>query len=117
MVKKGYVPERGDAVWLSFDPQLGHEQAGRRPALVISPALYNGKVGLGLFRPITSQPKGYTWEVAIPKGYKVAGVVLSDQVRSFDWSARQAKFICKRPAEVFREVFQKISPLIEPEDE
>jgi mRNA interferase MazF len=115
VVKKGYVPDRGDAVWLSFDPQAGHEQAGRRPALVLSPASYNGKVGLGLFCPITSQVKGYTWEVPIPAGQKVAGAVLADQVKSFDWKARKAAHICALPGEVVEEVLQRLVPLLEPE--
>jgi mRNA interferase MazF len=84
VVRKRYVPERGDAVWLHFDPQAGHEQSGRRPALVLSPASYNGKVGLGLFCPITRKAKGYTREVEIPPGYPVTGAVLSDRVRSAD---------------------------------
>lgn len=87
-----YVPRRGDIVWLSFTPQAGHEQAGRRPALVLSPSAYNGKVGLALFCPITSRAKGYPFEVAIPNGLAVTGVVLADQVKSLDWRARQAEF-------------------------
>ena len=86
-----YVPQRGDIVWLSFQPQTGREQAGRRPALVLSPAAYNAKVGLGLFCPITSRVKGYPFEVAIPPGLAVSGVVLADQVRSLDWRARRAE--------------------------
>ena len=117
MVKRRYVPDRGDAVWLSFDPQAGHEQAGRRPALVLSPASYNGKVGLGLFCPITSQAKGYAWEVPIPAGQKVSGAVLSDQVKSFDWKARQAAPICTLPDEVVEEVLQRLAPLLEPDEE
>ncbi|MCI0456493.1 MAG: type II toxin-antitoxin system PemK/MazF family toxin [Gemmataceae bacterium] len=114
MVKKNYVPERGDAVWLSFDPQTGREQAGRRPALVLSPSEYNGKVGLAIFCPITNQPKDYNWEVAIPKGHKVKGAVLSDQVRSLDWRQRKADFLCKLPEEVLTEVLEKLAPLLEP---
>ena len=82
-----YVPRRGDIVWLSFTPQAGHEQAGRRPALVLSPSAYNRKVGLALFCPVTSRVKGYPFEVTVPKGLSVAGVVLADQVKSLDWQA------------------------------
>jgi mRNA interferase MazF len=74
-----YVPERGDLVWLMFTPQAGHEQAGRRPAMVLSPASYNGKVGLALFCPITSQVKGYPFEVALPEGCPISGVILAGQ--------------------------------------
>ena len=114
---RNYIPERGDAVWLSFDPQLGHEQAGRRPALVLSPASYNSKVGLGLFCPISKQAKGYAWEVAVPKGHKVSGAVLSDQIKSFDWKERKADFICQLPAAVVVEVLEKPAPLLETEAE
>ena len=92
-----YVPRRGDIVWLSFTPQAGQEQAGRRPALALSPSTYNGKVGLALFCPITSRVKGYPFEVAIPAGLAVAGVVLADQVKSLDWQARQAEFADRLP--------------------
>ena len=80
-----YTPQRGDIVWLNFNPQIGREQTGRRPAVVLSPGSYNGKVGLLLACPITSQVKGYPFEVAIPPGLKIRGVVLSDQVKSLDW--------------------------------
>ncbi len=83
--KAAYVPERGDAVWITLDPQAGHEQAGRRPALVLSPSAYNGRVGLALFCPITNQVKGYPFEVPIPAGSSVTGVVGADQVKSLDW--------------------------------
>ncbi|CAN5586593.1 endoribonuclease MazF [soil metagenome] len=107
-----YVPERGDAVWLDFNPQSGHEQAGRRPALVISPRSYNQKVGLALFCPITSQTKGYPFEVVIPKGTKLKGVVLSDQLKSLDWRARNASLITKLPGDVINEVLQKTRTLL-----
>ncbi len=79
-----YAPDRGDAVWLTFNPQAGHEQAGRRPALVLSPAAYNRKVGLAVFCPITNQIKGYPFEVMIPHGLRVSGAVLSDQVKNLE---------------------------------
>lgn len=108
-----YVPERGDAVWLSFDPQEGHEQAGRRPALVVSPAAYNKQVGLALLCPITSHVKGYPFEVRVPAGLKVAGVVLADQVKSLDWQVRNAQRIGALPAEVVAEVIGKIELLLQ----
>jgi len=75
-----YIPDSGDIVWLTFSPQAGHEQSGRRPALVLSPAAYNEKVGLALFCPITSQIKGYPFEVLLQESLKVNGVILSDQI-------------------------------------
>lgn len=108
-----YIPQRGDVVWISFNPHAGHEQAGRRPALVLSPANYNGKVGLALLCPITNQAKGYPFEVTLPEGLGVSGVVLSDQVRNLDWRMRQAEFDCKVPQEVIHEVLEKISALLQ----
>ena len=110
--KGGYVPERGDAVWISLDPQAGHEQAGRRPALVLSPATYNGKVGLALLCPITNQAKGYPFEVALPEGLPVSGVVLSDQVKSLDWRTRQASRIGTVPQEITAQVLQRLNALL-----
>lgn len=107
-----YTPERGDAVWLDFNPQSGHEQAGRRPAIVISPKSYNQKVGLALFCPITNQEKGYPFEVKIPKNKKVKGVVLSDQIKSLDWKARKIKFIEKLPDSVTEKVLSKVKKLL-----
>ena len=109
-----YVPNRCDAVWLSFSPQAGHEEAGRRPALVISPRAYNRKVGLAIFCPITRQVKGYPFEVGIPSGLEVSGVVLSDQVKSLDWRARKAEFICKLPHSAALEVLDKLGTLLSP---
>ncbi|MBC7294470.1 MAG: endoribonuclease MazF, partial [Thermoleophilia bacterium] len=105
---RDYVPDRGDVVWLRFEPQAGHEQSGRRPALVVSPKAYNGKVGLALLCPITSKVKGYPFEVPLPAGSKIGGVVLSDQVKSLDWRARQAQYIYAAPAEVVAEVIARI---------
>lgn len=107
-----YVPRKGDAVWLNFNPQSGHEQAGRRPAIVVSPSSYNRKVGLALFCPITNQAKGYPFEVAIPKNAKVSGVVLSDQIKSLDWQARNVEFIAKLSDSVIEEVLKKIKTLL-----
>ena len=108
-----YVPERGDVVWITLNPQAGHEQAGRRPAVVVSPRSYNGKIGLGLFCPITSQVKGYPFEVALPTGLPVAGVVLADQVKSLDWRARQAEFAARLPGATSSEIVGKLAVLIE----
>ena len=109
---RGYAPDRGDLVWLEFNPQAGHEQAGRRPALVISPGVYNRRVGLALFCPVTSQVKGYPFEVALPLGLPVSGVVLSDQVKSLDWRARQATLICPLAAATLAQVLAKLQALI-----
>lgn len=107
-----YIPDSGDIVWMVFSPQSGHEQAGHRPALVLSPKAYNRKVGLALFCPITSQVKGYPYEVLIPEGLEVKGAILSDQVKSLDWKARKAAFSCRLPADKFNEVVRKLSTLI-----
>ena len=108
-----YVPERGDAVWISFTPQAGHEQAGRRPAVVLSPKSYNQKVGLAIFCPITNQVKGYPFEVILPKEVGVTGVILADQVKSLDWRVRKAEFIGSLPEEVINEVLAKLGLLLE----
>lgn len=108
-----YIPKRGDVVWITFTPQAGHEQAGRRPALVLSPAAYNEKVGLAILCPVTSQVKGYPFEVAIPDGLEVSGVILSDQVKNLDWRARQAELACKLPVGTVAEVLQKLSTLLD----
>lgn len=92
-----YIPAQGDIVWLRFNPQAGHEEAGRRPALVISPKEYNRKVGLALFCPVTSQVKGYPFEVLLPSGLAASGAVLSDQVKSLDWRVRKAERLCTAP--------------------
>ena len=107
-----YQPRRGDLVWLHFDPQTGHEQAGRRPALVLSPERYNGRVGLVIVCPVTSQAKGYPFEVALPQGGAVSGVVLSDQVKSLDRHARRAELIESLPPEVTDEVLGKLGTLL-----
>ncbi len=108
-----YVPSRGDIVWLEFNPQAGSEQAGTRPALVISLKSYNQKVGLSLFCPITSKVKGYPFEIAIPNNLKIAGVILCDQIKSLDWRNRNAKFICKLPENILQDALAKIKLLID----
>jgi len=110
--KKTYIPDRGDVIWITLNPQAGHEQAGRRPALVISPAAYNSKTDLAILCPITSHVKGYPFEVVIPQGLKVSGAVLSDQIKNLDWTARAAEFICKLPDSIVQEVLKKLSTLI-----
>ena len=108
-----YVPNQGDLIWLTFNPQAGHEQAGRRPALVLSPASYNGKVGLAILCPITNQEKGYPFEVKIPAGLGVTGVILADQVKSMDWRVRQAEYIAQLPARIQQQVLAKLTVLLE----
>ncbi len=106
------VPKCGDTVWITLNPQSGHEQAGRRPALVLSPENYNRKTGLAIFCPVTSQVKGYPFEVLLPEGMPVAGAILSDQVKSLDWRARKAELICHLPDEITSEVLQKLNALL-----
>jgi len=113
-VARDYVPDRGDIVWLQFDPQAGHEQAGRRPAFVVSPRAYNRKVGLALFCPISSRVKGYPFEVALSEGGKVDGVILSDQMKSLDWRARKASRVDRATDDVVQEVTGRILTLVDP---
>jgi mRNA interferase MazF len=115
LVKAGYVPKRGDLIWLDFTPQAGHEQAGRRPAAVISKSQYNRKVGLLLACPITNQRKQYPFEVLLPDGLPITGVMLADQVRSLDWKSRRAVFIGHLGKEVLAEALGKLSVLIDDE--
>ena len=108
-----YCPKRGDVVWISFNPQAGHEQAGHRPALVLSPQTYNRKVGLAILCPVTSNVKGYPFEVRIPDGLKVSGAVLSDQVKSMDWRARETTLLCTLPENAVRQVLHKVGTLLD----
>lgn len=107
-----YVPDRGEIVWLTFSPQSGHEQPGRRPALVLTPKAYNGNVGLALLCPMT-RVKGYPFEVAMPAGFPVGGVVLSDQIKSLDWRAREAGYAARLPHESLAEVLGKVAALLQ----
>lgn len=107
-----YVPDRGEAIWLNFRPQTGREQAGRRPALILSAASYNARVGLAVVCPITSQIMGYPFEVLLPAGLPIRGVVLADQVRSLDWRDRQAEFIARLPAAIIDEAVAKLAALV-----
>ena len=107
---RAYVPDTGDVVWLAFTPQAGREQAGHRPAVVLSPASYNGKAGMMLCCPMTTQIKGYPFEVIV--GANPPSAILSDQVRSLDWRARKAKRKGAVPAAALEEVRGKIRALI-----
>ena len=111
-MKIAFVPDAGDFVWLTFDPQAGREQAGRRPALVLSPKIYNAKSGLALACPITNQVKGYPFEVAVPEGLAVAGVVLADQVKNLDWRARKCARLGAVPEEVVALVVRRLNTLL-----
>jgi mRNA interferase MazF len=110
--RRGYVPARGDLVWLQFSPQAGHEQGGHRPALVLSPQEYNQSSGLALLCPITSRIKGYPFEVPLPAGLKIQGAVLSDHIRTVDWVARGIQRIGPVPADVVRTVLAKAATLL-----
>ena len=112
---RAYTPRRGDVVWLSFTPQAGHEQAGVRPALVLSPIEYNRKVGLAVVCPVTSKVKGYPFEVELPPGLKIVGAVLADQVKSLDWRVRKARFAASLSRELLDEVTARLRVLVDPE--
>jgi mRNA interferase MazF len=107
------TPNRGEVWWLDFDPQAGHEQGGRRPALMLSHAAYNRKVGLALLCPITNQIKGYPFEVVIPDGLAVRGAILSDHIKSMDWKARRPAFLTRLPDPVIEEVLDKARSLLD----
>ena len=111
MVAEAEAPDRGDLVWISLDPQAGHERAGRRPAMVLSPAGYNSKTGLALCCPATSRVKGYPFEVTLPHGGSIQGVVLADQVKSLDWKVRRAEIADTAPNDVVEEVLAKLGAL------
>lgn len=114
---KPYIPDRGDVIWLDFDPQAGHKQGGRRPALVLSPRIYNQRSGLAVMCPIASKAKRYPYEVAVPSGLAVAGVVLSDQVKNLDWRQRRSAFLCSIPYGTLEDVLEKLLTLIDPLEE
>ena len=107
-----FVPDAGDLIWLIFDPQAGHEQAGRRPVLVLSPKAYNQKSALALVCPVTSRVKGYPFEVPVPNDCGVAGVILVDQVKSIDWKARRAERIGRVPPATLNEALARLAPLL-----
>ena len=112
MAGRRYVPDRGDIVWLQFTPQAGHEQAGHRPALVLSPASYNRRSGSMLCCPITTRVKGYPFEVALGRGQDLAGVGLADQVKSLDWKVRQASKKGRASSLVMSETLSKLQTLL-----
>jgi mRNA interferase MazF len=111
---KRYVPQRGDVIWFTLTPQAGGEQAGRRPALILSPATYNSKVGLAILCPLANQIKGYPFEVLVPTGLSITGAILADQVKNLDWRARGAELICSLPRRTVVEVLQKLATLLSP---
>lgn len=113
--KRGYVPERGDVVNLNFSPQAGHEQAGKRPALVISEKKFNQK-GLFFVAPITNQVKGHAWEIPVPKGYGVTGVILANQLKFLDWKARKADFLINMGDGVVEDVVEVFLPIVDPDN-
>jgi mRNA interferase MazF len=108
-----YCPDRGDIIWIDFTPKAGHEQPGKRPAIVLSPFAYNKAIGLMLCCPITSKEKGYPFEAKIPEGYQLSGVVLSDHVRSLDWKARAATFVSRAPRALTEDVLAKLQTLLD----
>ena len=110
--RRGYVPERGDVVWMMFGPQAGHEQSGPRPGVVMSSSIYNGKTGMALCCPITSHVKGYPFEVLVPAGLKTSGAILADHIRNIDWKMRRAEYLCKLPDKALEEVTGKILSLL-----
>jgi mRNA interferase MazF len=112
VVRRGYVPDAGDLVWLTFDPQAGHEQRGRRPALILSPRAYNAKARLAIACPVTSQTKGYPFEVPLPGRGAITGAVLSDHVKNLDWQARRIVFEAKAPADVVTDVRERLRVLL-----
>ena len=112
MVGRPYIPDAGDLVWLNFSPRAGHEQAGRRPAIVLTPRSYNQKAGLAVMCPLTREAKGYPFEVPIPKPGRMEGVILTDHIKSVDWQSRQAQKIGRVPAETLQQVRATIAALI-----
>ena len=112
MVARTYVPDAGDLVWLTLDPQAGHEQRGRRPALILSPRTYNAKARLAIACPITSHAKGYPFEVALPDNGAVTGVVLADHVKNLDWNARRVELAGTAPVDVLTDVRERLRVLL-----
>lgn len=110
--KNSYIPKRSDVVEMVFNPQVGHEQAGKRPALVLSPEKYNEKTGLIIACPITGKSKGYPFEVELPNDLKTYGIILADQVKSLDWQRRKAKFIEKAPEYILKSVIEKLDLIL-----
>lgn len=111
-MSRRYVPGRGDIIWLNFDPQAGHEQAGRRPAIVLSARTYNSRTGLCIVCPVTTRIKGYPFESKLPADLPISGAALSDHVRSVDWKARNASFISQGSADLTQQILAKLSAVI-----
>jgi mRNA interferase MazF len=112
MKSGSYIPDRGDIVWLNFTPQAGHEQRGVRPAIVLSPKIYNEKTSLCICFPITSKVKGYPFEIALPQNLTISGVILSDQIKNLDYTKRDISFICKAPSSIVRLLQKNILALV-----
>jgi mRNA interferase MazF len=112
VVARAYIPDAGDLVWLTFDPQVDHEQRGRRPALILSPRAYNSKARLAIACPITSQVKGYPFEVPLPADGRISGAVLADHVKNLDWHARRVVFEAKAPTDVLVDVRERLRVLL-----
>ena len=112
MVKARYVPDSGDLGWIDFDPHAGREQAGRRPALILTPAAYNEKAGLAVACPVTNQVKGYPFEVLLPTGATISGAVLCDHLKSIDWHARRLERAMRAPSPVMQQVRARIAALL-----
>ncbi|HEV1995388.1 MAG TPA: endoribonuclease MazF [Candidatus Acidoferrum sp.] len=113
MVAREYVPDAGDLIWLDFTPQTGREQAGRRPAVVLSPRNYNEKTSLAVVCPVTSQVKGYPFEVSLPPGLRIRGAILSDHLKNLDWRQRQAQKAGRIPASVLAQVRDRVAALLQ----
>ena len=112
-VPDAWVPDRGDVIWLEFDPQAGREQAGRRPAVVLSPASYNAPTSRARCVPVTTKAKGYPFEVALPSDFPVQGVAFADQVECLDWRARHARLVAVLPAAVLTQLLARTRALLE----
>lgn len=111
----GYVPKKGDIIWIDFSPQRGHEQAGQRPALVVSPDAYNKRSGFVVCCPITSKVKNFRFEVPVETEFGIKGVVLSDHIKSMDWVSRKPRYAGKASREVLDDVVTRIVSLLDPE--
>lgn len=107
-----YIPDRGDIIWINFDPQVGHEQAGHRPALVVSRRTFNRASEVLICFPIRSRRKGYGFEVPLPRNFEVKGVVLADQLKSMDWRQRKARYFAKAPDSVLDDTLDKLKTLL-----
>ena len=107
-----YLPKRGDFIWLTFDPQTGHEQMGKRPALVVSHDGFNQKMGFAFVCPISNTQRQNPFYIVIPEGEDVTGVIMADQMRSLDFKARKAEFIAQCPDLILKDVLRRIKPII-----